>query len=250
MDAANLPQPNESFEAWRERLATELTTLAGADIANDSGVAGSTVSAALDAAAAAGPVGSVFGRSGAVVAVAGDYDTDTVTNASSVTGGNVSAALDQLDSDLAGKRPAASYHARQNTGSQNLNGTNVAVTWSQVVADQGSDITWDVANPSRFSIATTGCYRITWNLMGTTTSTQRANITSQLRLNGTAMRGPVGASGYLRYASAADTSSVHAAFIYPLTAGDYVEVICNQEAAAGTWNTVSAKCSFSIEFLS
>lgn len=48
-----------------------------------------------------GDVASVFGRTGAVVAVDGDYTSDQITNASGVSGTNVSDALDALDTDLA-----------------------------------------------------------------------------------------------------------------------------------------------------
>jgi hypothetical protein len=44
-----------------------------------------------------GAVSSVFGRTGAVVAVAGDYDSDEVTNASTVVGVTVSDALDTIE---------------------------------------------------------------------------------------------------------------------------------------------------------
>jgi len=48
----------------------------------------------------AAPVDSVFTRTGAVVAVAGDYDASEVGNDSGVLGANAAAALDQLDSDI------------------------------------------------------------------------------------------------------------------------------------------------------
>lgn len=80
MDVANLPQPNENYEDWRERLNTELV--------------------ALDASIPSVPVDSVFGRTGAVVGADSDYDTDNIDNASGVAGANVSAALDQLDGDV------------------------------------------------------------------------------------------------------------------------------------------------------
>jgi len=48
-------------------------------------------------AAPSGAVSSVFARTGAVVAVAGDYDSDEVTNASAVSGATVSDALDALN---------------------------------------------------------------------------------------------------------------------------------------------------------
>lgn len=52
--------------------------------------------------ASGGDVDSVFGRTGVVVAVAGDYDSDEVDNASGVAGATVSDALDQLDTDIGG----------------------------------------------------------------------------------------------------------------------------------------------------
>lgn len=54
----------------------------------------------------AAPVDSVFGRTGTVVATAGDYSADEVTNTSGVTGAFVDDALNTLDSgkaDLAGQ---------------------------------------------------------------------------------------------------------------------------------------------------
>lgn len=227
-------------------------------IDNASGVAGASVSDALDALDAAIPsvsVSSVHSRTGAVVASDGDYDSDQVTNASSVAGSNVSAALDQLDGDIAGLSTflstfTPSYMGRQNNSVQNLNSTAVAVNWNQQVAASGSDITYDGASPSRLTLATTGNYRISVNLKGSTVSTQRAAITAQIRQNGTAMRGPKTACGYIRYVSGHDESSVHLApFVYPFTAGDYIEVICNQEAASGAWNSDSGLCSILVEYL-
>lgn len=223
-------------------------------IDNASGVAGASVSdalEALDAAIPSVPVSSVHSRTGAVVANAGDYDSDQVTNASSVAGSNVSAALDQLDGDIASISTfTPSYMGRQNNSVQNLNGTAVAVNWNQQVAAAGSDITYNVANPSRLTLATTGNYRVSVNLKGSTVSTQRAAITAQLRQNGVAMRGPISACGYIRYASGHEESSVHiAAFVYPFTAGDFIEIVCNQEAAAGVWNSGSGLCSILVEYL-
>lgn len=56
----------------------------------------------------AGAVDSVFGRTGAVIAVASDYDASQIDNDSSVTGATVAAALDQLDTD---KLDASGYTA-------------------------------------------------------------------------------------------------------------------------------------------
>ena len=71
------------------------------EIANTSAVPGATVSAALDTlAGGGGPVTSVFGRSGAVTAQAGDYAASEVSNDSSVAGAGVSGALDTLGGAL------------------------------------------------------------------------------------------------------------------------------------------------------
>lgn len=47
-----------------------------------------------------GTVASVFGRTGVVVAVAGDYSSTLITNASAVPGATVTLALNALDTDL------------------------------------------------------------------------------------------------------------------------------------------------------
>ena len=59
--------------------------------------------------AGAGAVASVFGRTGAIVAVASDYDASQVDNDSGVTGATVKDALDTLDAVTA---PVSSVFAR------------------------------------------------------------------------------------------------------------------------------------------
>ena len=172
-------------------------------------------------------------------------DSDQVRNESTVAGAAVTDALDQLDT---AKRNVASYISRQNSATQNLNGTNVAANWGQAVASNGSDLSWSITNPSRIAIATTGDYRVTFNLAGTSTA-QRANIIAQLRVNGTTFRGPSSSCGYIRNTNNHNTASVHAAFIHPFTSGDYIEIVCNQEAIAGNWTTINGDCSISLEYL-
>jgi hypothetical protein len=63
-----------------------------------------------------GAVASVFGRAGVVVAVAGDYDSDEVTNVSAVVGVSVSDALDTLAASIALlNRTTAMYEATAET---------------------------------------------------------------------------------------------------------------------------------------
>lgn len=80
---------------------------AASQVTNDSGVfGGGTVSSALVAiqaaiAAVTGAVSSVFGRTGAVVAANGDYNSTQVTNSSGVTGATVTSALNALAASIA-----------------------------------------------------------------------------------------------------------------------------------------------------
>lgn len=76
----------------------------------------------------AAPVDSVFGRTGAVVAVSGDYDSDEVTNASTVNGGSgsVSDALEDLQSQIDALPPT--YIDRTVTGT--VNGSNTGFVCS------------------------------------------------------------------------------------------------------------------------
>jgi hypothetical protein len=74
-------------------------------VTNSSTVVGATVTAALDTlktsiTALVTGVSSVFGRAGAVVAVAGDYTSTTVTNLSTVSGSTVTAALNTLNTQV------------------------------------------------------------------------------------------------------------------------------------------------------
>ena len=58
-----------------------------------------TSGAPLSVVSASAPVDSVFGRTGAVTAQSGDYDTDLVDNNSSIPGATTSDALDNLQND-------------------------------------------------------------------------------------------------------------------------------------------------------
>jgi hypothetical protein len=63
------------------------------------------ITVVLDPAGGVGLVTSVFGRVGAVVAQNGDYDSSQITNLSGVAGATVTAALDTLNTAVAGRVP-------------------------------------------------------------------------------------------------------------------------------------------------
>jgi len=87
-------------------LQTQINNLFASAIGNDSSVSGSTVKDALNAllaaiAALVTGVSSVYGRTGAVVAAAGDYAASQVNNDSSEAGAHVSDALTNLKNAIA-----------------------------------------------------------------------------------------------------------------------------------------------------
>ena len=142
-----------------------------------------------------------------------------------------------------------SYLTRSNGTVQNLNGTNVAVNLQTLDASAGDDLDWNAANRSRIEIVNDGDYKISFNLYGESTNT-RANVIAQLRLNGTTFFGPKTACGYIRNTSGHNESSVHLApFIYTLSAGDYIEIVCNQAAIAGNWDTTIGTSNITVERL-
>lgn len=135
----------------------------------------------------AGLVTSVFGRTGAVVAVAGDYGSDKITNQSLVTGATLTNALDNLRAaDIANGAPLkATYYvdpsfAGTSTGSQSNPFTSIASAFTYALA-QGitkatiflplGDITenvvfpvaggtWEISGVANGVVASTGGSRI------------------------------------------------------------------------------------------
>ncbi len=99
----------------RAALNTLLAALVASGIANDSSVAGATVKDALNTLlSAGGAVSSVFTRTGAVVAAAGDYTAAQVNNNSVVPGTHVDNALTNL------QRYMATAGAALATGNQTI----------------------------------------------------------------------------------------------------------------------------------
>jgi microcystin-dependent protein len=101
--------------AWTEAIRVDKDTGLSAILYDNgvSGLAATTVQDAIDEIAAGGGGGggtvvSVFGRTGAVTATAGDYAASEVDNDSGVTGASVKDALDALNTGLTGKQASDS----------------------------------------------------------------------------------------------------------------------------------------------
>ena len=224
---------------------TDIPTLHLAQKALADAAAADAKADAADSKASA-KIGSVFGRTTVdIVAASGDYGSNQITNQSGVAGATVSDALGTLN----GQVWVPGMMTRYNGLAQNLNGTNVIVDWSGSNVTLGSHVTFDPAFPTRIGVSTTGYYALGFNLKGTSAATQRANITSQFRLNGATLIGTECAEGYIRISSGhTESSQSMSPFLYQLTAGWYVEVVCNREAAAGNWDIAVEACNITLEY--
>ena len=61
----------------------------------------------------------------------------------------------------------------------------------------------------------------------------RTNVNARIAVNGTAV-GAIGASGYIRFNSSHDHSSVHVNEILQLSANDVITILTYREANSGT----------------
>lgn len=88
--------------------------------------------------ASGGSVDSVFGRTGVVVAVAGDYTSAQINNSSSVTGATVSAALNTLKgvTDVAVRYDAQTLTAPQQAQAR----ANIAAQDAAAIGDPDQDL--------------------------------------------------------------------------------------------------------------
>jgi hypothetical protein len=80
-------------------------------------------------------------------------------------------------------------------------------------------------------------------------SEQRTNVNARIAVNGTPV-GAMGASGYIRWASSHEQSSIHVNEILQLNANDVVSIVTFREANSGTVNFSGAnESSFMINKL-
>lgn len=115
----------------------------------------------------------------------------------------------------------------------NLNGTNVAVDWDQSAYINSGGYTHSTStNPSRVQVDASGTYRIDCTLTFDSDQ-QRTSIMAEARVNGSTLVAGQGATGIILNQNNHDHASVHVGTLVELTDGDYVEIICNRDAATG-----------------
>ncbi len=149
---------------------------------------------------------------------------------------------DILAADATGvlKRSKINYGGRwtnTNTSTNlNVNNTVAPIFGSEDYKDDGTNL-YQVSG-NTLIIKESGRYDIRANLallaINSSGSTeQRTNTNARIAVNGTAI-GAIGASGYIRYATNHDHSSIHVSEILNLNANDVVTIITYREANSGT----------------
>ncbi|MGB5387663.1 MAG: hypothetical protein WBN20_12840 [Eudoraea sp.] len=118
----------------------------------------------------------------------------------------------------------------------NNNNTTIPLFGSEDYKDDGNNLY--TATSTSLTIKETGRYDIRANLSFVGISSggnthQRTNVNARIAVNGTAI-GAIGASGYIRWASGHNHSSVHVSEILQLNANDVVTIITYREANSGT----------------
>ncbi len=118
----------------------------------------------------------------------------------------------------------------------NINNTVAPIFGTQDYKDDGNNL-YQVSG-NTLIVKESGRYDIRANLSllavdSNGSSEQRTNANARIAINGTAI-GAIGATGYIRYGSGHDHSSIHVNEILQLNANDVISIIMFREANSGT----------------
>ena len=190
------------------------------------------------------PVDSVFGRTGAVVAVAGDYTATQVTFDDSgvpVTAPNAQSAIEQLYSRV-GVFEAFNTDTTTNLNTAGLTQVPIFGTTTQAgpagyFTPAGNVLTVNVA--MRVKVSANVSYESTSN---------RVNIAIGTSLNG-GIQGATGRSGYIRNANGHNEASVHMSTIIDCAIGDQLGLFSQQQAAGGACTMIAARSNYIVEIV-
>lgn len=126
------------------------------------------------------------------------------------------------------------------TSSINVNTvTPTAVPWDvEMFKDVASFVHSNTVNPSRIQVVIGGTYEINYMFSLVNDNNQRKTLRSRLRLNGTNYV-PRSACYAFTYSSSDDKATlVSSSFLVDMNAGDYLEIMVNQQTNTGNVNLV------------
>lgn len=190
------------------------------------------------------PVSSVFGRTGAVVAQAGDYTAAKVTFNDTnvpVTAPTVQDAIQKLYDRVA---VFESFNTDTTTDLNTIGLTQVPIFGT--VTQPGPPNYFTVSG-NTVIINLAARVKVSANVNYTSQST-RTNAAIGASLNG-AITGATGRSGYIRNANGHNESSVHMSTVLDCAAGDALGLFSQRQAASGTVTMIANRSNFIVEVL-
>lgn len=218
-----------------------------------SGLTATTTQAAIDEvegrvdaleALPAAPVDSVFGRTGAVIAQAGDYtagQTSFDDTGLSITSSDVQDAIVQI---LARVGVFESFNTDTTTSLNTAGLTQVPIFGTVTQAGPSGYFTV-VGNLLTVNVAMR--VKVSANVSITANNT-RVNIAIGASLNGT-ITGATGRGGYIRNNNGHNESSVHMSTILDCVIGDQIGLFSQQQAANGATTMIAARSNYIVEIV-
>ena len=191
-------------------------------------------------------------------------NTNTPTERLDVNGGarvRTLAAANDTDDILAADANGVLQRSKINYGGRwtnsdtstnlNVNNTNAPIFGNEDYKDDGNTL-YEISG-NTLIVKASGRYDIRANLslqgINSGNNRQRTNVNARIAVNGTPV-GALGASGYIRWQSSHDHSSIHVNEILQLNANDVITVITYREANSGTvYFSASGESSFIINKL-
>ncbi len=132
------------------------------------------------------------------------------------------------------------------TGTDTIFGTNInigtasSLLWSSGYVDETYYTHSESSSSDEVTVKVSGDYMISVIIPQTTPDVQRSAVSAEVYVNGAVVSGSIGDSGYIRYSSNHDTSSVHLnTLLTGLTIGDTIEVRVLQGGLGGLGGTVT-----------
>lgn len=186
----------------------------------------------------------IFLQNGGNVGIGTNGPTERLDVNGSARFRNISAA-DETDDVIAVDANGVLQRSRINYGARwtnndtstnlNVNNTTAPIFGTQDYNDDPTALYQQAGNTLTVLVA--GRYDIRANLsligINSGSNRQRTNVNARIAVNGTPV-GAIAASGYIRWASGHDHSSVHVSEILNLNANDQITIITYREANSGT----------------
>jgi len=146
--------------------------------------------------------------------------------------------------------PSAWLQGTQTTSSTDFNqATPYAIKWTSSNFDSAYFDHSTTTNSEKLRVKTAGNYFIAVTVP-LTSAVQRACVRAEVRVNGSAVRGGVGESSYIRNASGHSESSSHVALVLEnLSANDVIEVYVSGTALTTGAATVTGAASLYAEYI-